>query len=69
MNVAVLRLNVRVERLSNQRAKLRAENAALASEIAAAAASPRIQALARQQGLVPAQPSDTTFLELSASGR
>ena len=65
LNVAVLRLNVRLDRLTEQRAKLRGENAALASQLASAAASPRIQAQARQKGLVPADPASTTFVELT----
>jgi cell division protein FtsL len=69
LNVALLRLNVRLDRLNQERATLHAENAALASQLAAAAASPRIQALARSRGLVPAQPADTTYLELPAPGR
>ena len=69
LNVAVLRLTVRLDDLNEQRAKLRAENAALASHLSSAAASPRIQELARQQGLVPAQPDDTAYVELDSRGR
>ena len=70
MNVAVLQLNVRLDRLGRERAKLRAENAALASELSSAAASPRVQALARTElGLVPASPDATTYIELAPPAR
>ena len=65
MNVAVLRLNVQLDRVGEQRARLRAKNAELQSELSRAAASPRIQALAAHQGLVPADPSQTTYVELT----
>jgi cell division protein FtsL len=64
LNVAVLRLNVQLDRVGEQRARLRAKNAALESELSRAAASPRIQALATHQGLIPADPSQTTYVEL-----
>lgn len=65
MNVAVLRLNVRLDKLSGERAKLRADNAQLASQLSSAASAPLIQALARNRlGLVPAQATDTTYVEL-----
>ena len=64
LNVAVLRLNLRLEEVDGERAKLRAENAALASKLSSAAASPRIQALARQLGLVPADPEQTVYIRL-----
>jgi cell division protein FtsB len=63
LNVAVLRLNVRLDQLSEQRSKLRADNAALASQLSAAAASPKIEQLARNRlGLIPA--SDPTYVHL-----
>ena len=59
VNLAVLRLNLRLDKATQQRTKLRAENAALSSQLSAALASPRIQALARQQdGLVAGRPVD-----------
>jgi cell division protein FtsL len=65
LNVAVLRLNVRLDRLGEQRSRLRAQNAELASQISAAASSPRIQQLAHDKlGLVPADPSLTTYVNL-----
>ncbi len=69
LNVTVLRLNVKLDRLNSERAKLRADNAALASQLSSAAASPRIQTLARREGLVPADPSAMTFIRLSPRGR
>jgi cell division protein FtsL len=63
LNVAVLRLNVRLDQLSEQRSRLRADNAALASQLSAAAASPKIEQLARSRlGLTPA--SDPTYVDL-----
>jgi cell division protein FtsL len=70
LNVAVLRLNVKLDRLNTEREKLRSGNAAISSQLSSAAASPRIQALARQRlGLVPADPATTTFLDLSRPAR
>jgi predicted lipid-binding transport protein (Tim44 family) len=69
LNVAVLRLNVRLDQVTEQRAKLRAENAALASRLSSAAASPRIQILATRQGFVPAEPAQTTYVELGRRAR
>ena len=66
LNVAVLRLNIRLDQLGQDRAKLRADNAALASQLSSAAASPRIQNLARLRlGLVPADPATTTYVDVS----
>ena len=64
MNVAVLRLNLRLEQLDGQRAKLRAERAVLSSKLSSAAASPRIEGLARSAGLVPADPEQTVYIRL-----
>ncbi len=66
LNVAVLQLNLRVDSLGEKRTKLRAENAALASEISSAAANAQIQAhAARELGLVPADPAQTTYVDLA----
>jgi len=66
LNVAVLRLNLRLDDLGRERMKLRAENAQLASQISSSAANAKIQALARKQlGLVQADPSETTYVELA----
>jgi hypothetical protein len=66
LNVAVLRLNLRFDELTQERAQLRAANAELASKLAARAASPRTNRLARRTlGLVPADSSTTTYLDLA----
>ena len=66
LNVAVLRLNMRLEELGRERAELRAKNAQLASRISSSAATPRIGAAARNRlGLIEADPSDTTYVDLT----
>jgi hypothetical protein len=67
LNVAVLRLNVRLDHFNEQREQLRAGNAALASQLSSRASSPRIQALARVQGFVPAEA--VTFVDLGRRAR
>jgi hypothetical protein len=69
LNVAVLRLNVRMDHLNAERAKLRAERQTLASQLSHAAASPRIQATAHHNGLVPADPTQTTYVQLGRRAR
>jgi cell division protein FtsL len=69
LNVAVLRLNVQLDKLNVERTGLRAEKQELASQLSLAAASPRIQALARRQGLVPADPTQTTYVRLRPGSR
>jgi len=69
LNVAVLRLNVRMDHLNAERAKLRAERQALSSQLSLAAASPRIQATANHNGLVPADPMQTTYVQLGRRAR
>jgi cell division protein FtsL len=65
LNVAVLRLNMRLDELGGERANLRAENAALAARFSSSHATARIQALARTElGLVPAEPGETTYIQL-----
>ena len=64
LNVAVLRTNMTVNRLDKAELQLRAENAALASQVSSAASARRIEATARRLGLVPAQATDTTYLDL-----
>jgi hypothetical protein len=65
VNVAVLRLNLSLDSANTQRTKLRAENAALQSQLSGELASPKIQARARNEdGLVPADPSATAFLNI-----
>jgi cell division protein FtsL len=65
MNVVVLRMNIRLDHLGRDRAKLRADNAQLASELSSALAAARIQAQARKDlGVVPADPSETVYIDL-----
>ena len=65
VNVAVLRANVAVNNLDKQQLELQAQNAALASQVSSAVASIRIEQAARRFGLVPAQASDTSYLDLN----
>jgi cell division septal protein FtsQ len=69
LNVAVLRLNVQLDKMNVERARLRAEKQAVASQLSLAAASPRIQGLARRLGLVPADPTQTTYVRLRPGSR
>jgi hypothetical protein len=65
LNVAVLRLNLRFDELAQERVQLRAENADLSSKLAARSSSPRTSSLAKRTlGVVPADPSTTTYLDL-----
>jgi cell division protein FtsL len=69
LNVAVLRLNMQLDDLGRERANLRAENATVASRFSSSHATARIQGLARTElGLVPAEPEDTTYVELVPRG-
>lgn len=62
LNVAVLGLNVRLDELSHRRADLQAQNASLEGRISQALA--RTDSLARRQGLIPANPDETRFVNL-----
>ena len=65
VNVAVLRLNLQLDKATQQRSKLHAQNAALQSQLSSQLASPRIQAIARQQdGLVDADPATIGYVNL-----
>jgi len=64
LNVVVLRLNMELDRAGRERANLRAENALLASRLSSAAASAQIESLAKARGLVAADPSATTYVDL-----
>lgn len=65
LNVGALQLNLSMDRLNGQRARLRAENATLQSRLSSASASGRIEALAhRRMGLVPADPAQTTYVDI-----
>jgi cell division protein FtsL len=66
LNVAVLRLNMKLDHLNTDREQLRGGNAALASQLSSAAASPRIQNLAKTRlGLAPADPTATTYVDVT----
>jgi cell division protein FtsL len=67
LNVVVLRLNMQLDRSGREKANLRAENALLQSQLSSAAASSRIETLAKARGFVPA--SETTYVELGRTGR
>ena len=67
LNVVVLRLNVQLDRAGRDRANLRAENALLQAQVSTAAASTRIQTLAKARGFIPA--GETTYVELGRTGR
>jgi len=70
LNVAVLRLNVQLDKLNSERTRLRGEKQELASQLGMAAASPRIELLARKQlGLVPVNSSETTYVRLRPRAR
>jgi cell division protein FtsL len=69
LNVAVLRLNMELDRAGRDRTNLRAENALLQAQLSSAAASSRIQTLARGRGLTPADPAATTYVDLGPRGR
>jgi cell division protein FtsB len=65
LNVAVLRLNVRYDQLGRTKVDLVAKNTELSSQLSSAAATDRIQALARARlGDVPAPPDQTTYIRL-----
>ena len=67
VNVVVLRLTLRLDRTSQQRVQLQADVARLQSELSSAASSYRIQQQAREQlGLVQADSSTTTYVQLAA---
>ena len=69
VNVAVLRAHVAVSQLEDKRAKLEARNQALASALSAADSVPRVEAAAHRLGLVQASGSNTSYLDLTATGR
>jgi cell division protein FtsL len=67
MNVVVLRMNISLDRLGRERAQLQGDNAALASNVSSELAAARIQAQARKDlGVVPADPSETVYVDLPA---
>ena len=65
LNVAVLRLNLRMDDRNRERAQLRSDIADLSTRLSSASAVARIEAQAqRQLHLVPADPSQTTFVRI-----
>jgi cell division protein FtsL len=66
MNVVVLRMNIRLDHLGRDRTKLQADNAQLESTLSSELAVARIQAQARKDlGVVPANPGETVYLDLT----
>jgi hypothetical protein len=69
LNVAVLRLNVELNKVNVERTRLKADKQAIASQLSLAGATTRIQTLASRDGLVPADPTQTTYVRLSPRPR
>jgi hypothetical protein len=70
LNVAVLRLNIRLDHMNNDSQQLQAENAALGAQLSGAVSSPRVQALAKARGFVPADPTTIGYIDIAPrSGR
>ena len=67
LNVAVLRLNVELNKVNAERTRLKADKQAIASQLSLAGATTRIQTLASRDGLVPADPTQTTYVQLSSN--
>jgi cell division protein FtsL len=66
INVAVLRLNLQLDQTGRERTDLKNDIAGLRAEISSAAATTRIERLARGElGLVEVEPEDTTYIQLS----
>jgi len=64
VNVAVLRANVSVNNLNTQIAQRQQDIATLKSQYARDTAAPRVEAVARRDGLSPASSSQTTQLDM-----
>jgi cell division protein FtsL len=65
VNVAVLRLNLKLDEVGRERTELKTDISRLRSEISSAAATTRIERLARGElGLVEVEPEDTTYIQL-----
>jgi cell division protein FtsL len=69
LNVAVLRTNMGVSKLDKTEIQLQAENQALSSQVSSAASASRIETAARKLGLVPAQSTDTSYLDIGGNGK
>ncbi len=67
VNVAVLRLNLDLDSANRQRAQLKADIAALDSQLASVKNTQAIVAKALAAGLVPADPSATSYPSLPSS--
>ncbi len=67
VNVAVLQLNVQLDKLGTERVQLRADTAHLRSQLSSAGAVTQLESQARTRlGLVPADPTATSYIELPA---
>lgn len=65
VNVAVLQLNVQLDKLGTERVQLRADTARLRSQLSSAGAAAQIESQAKTQlGLVPADSTTTSYIEL-----
>jgi cell division protein FtsL len=65
INVAVLRLNLQLDETGRERTDLKNDIAGLRAEISSAAATTRIERLARGElGLHEVEPEDTTYIQL-----
>jgi cell division protein FtsL len=65
VNVAVLRLNLQLDETGRERTELKTDISRLRSEISSAAATTRIERLARGElGLIEIEPEDTTYIQL-----
>ncbi len=65
INVAVLRLNLQLDQSGRERTDLKNDIAGLRAEISSAAATTRIERLARGElGLREVEPEDTTYIRL-----
>ncbi len=66
INVAVLRLNLQLDEAGRERTDLKTDIAQLRSEISSAAATNRIERLAKGElGLREVEPEDTTYIQLA----
>jgi cell division protein FtsL len=65
VNVAVLRLNLELDQASRDRSELQADNSLLRSELSSAAATTRIERLAKGElGMVQATPDSTVYVRI-----
>jgi cell division protein FtsL len=65
INVAVLRLNLQLDATSRDKTQLQGDVSLLRSELSSAAATSRIERLARGElGMVPADPDKTVYVRL-----